>query len=129
MKIQTFKNMKGIIHGKTSKRITCDSSGTLQIGATEIKIVSGEEAIFPLLFHGATGDYDATFTADNGNVYNLGKVAVRGGRIAPPTAVEVELMELHCRADIAESEREALEKRIFILEHLFDTDSLNFLIK
>jgi hypothetical protein len=129
MKITTYKNLKGIIHGKTSKRITCDSSGTLQIGATEIKIASGEEAILPLLFHGATGDYDATFTADNGNVYNLGKVAVRGGRIVPPSPTEVEIIELHCRADIAEAEREALEKRVFILEHLFDTDALNFLIK
>lgn len=129
MKITTYKNLKGIVHGKNQKRITCALSGTLLIGSTEVKIVSGEEAIMPLLFHGATGDYDATFAADNGNVYNLGKVAVRGGRIAPPTAVEVELMELHCRADIAESEREALEKRVFILEHLFDTDALNFLIK
>ena len=129
MKIQTYKNLKGIIHGKTSKRITCDSSGTLQIGATEIKIVSGEEAILPLLFHGATGDYDATFTDVDGNVYKLNKVALRGGRILPPTAIEVELMELHCRADIAEADREALEKRVYILEHLFDTDALNFLIK
>ncbi len=129
MKIQTFKNMKGIIHGKHQKRISCEISGTLQIGSIEIKIDAGDEAILPSLFHGATGDYGATFTADNGNVYNLGKVAVRGGRIAPPTPTEVEIMELHCRADIAEAERDALLARVYELEHIFDTNSLNFLIK
>jgi hypothetical protein len=83
----------------------------------------------PLLFHGGTGDYDATFTDVCGRVYNLGKVAVRGGRIAPPSPTSVEIMELRCRADIAEDECEALRKEIRELRNIFDTNSLNFLIK
>lgn len=129
MKIQTFKNMKGIIHGSDQKRIGCDKSGVLRIGNTEIKISHEEDAIMPLLFHGATGNYDAIFTDAEGGVYILNKVAVRGGRIAPPSPTEVEIMELHCRADIAEAERDALQERVYELEHIFDTNSLNFLIK
>jgi hypothetical protein len=129
MKIQTFRNMKGIIHGSDPKRIECKKSGVLRIGNTEIKITSGEDAIMPSLFHGVTGDYDATFTDAEGGVYTLAKVAVRGGRILPPSPTDVEIMELHCRADIAEAERDTLQARVYELEHIFDTDSLNFLIK
>lgn len=127
MKIQTFRNMKGIIHGSDPKRIECDKSGVLKIGNTEINVST--DSIMPLLFHGTTGDYDATFTDAEGGVYTLAKVAVRGGRILPPTPTDVEIMELHCRADIAEAERDALKERVYELEHIFDTDSLNFLIR
>ena len=127
MKIQTFRNMKGIIHGSDPKRIECDKSGVLKIGNTEINVST--DSIMPLLFHGITGDYDATFTDELGAVYTLAKVAVRGGRILPPSPTDVEIMELHCRADIAEAERDALKDRVYELEHIFDTDSLNFLIK
>ena len=129
MKIQTFKNMKGIIHGSDLKRIGCEMSGTLKIGNTEIKISAEEDAVLPSLFHGATGDYNATFTDGNGEVYTLEKVAVRGGRIVPPSPTAVEIMELHCRADIAEAERDALREKVRELENIFDTNSLNFLIK
>lgn len=129
MRIQTFKNMKGIIHGSDPKRIGCEKSGILKIGNTEIKISAEEDAIMPLLFHGATGDYNATFTDGEGEVYILEKVAVRGGRIAPPSPTAVEIMELHCRADIAEAERDALSEKVRELENIFDTNSLNFLIK
>ena len=121
--------MKGIIHGSDPKRIGCEKSGVLRIGNTEIKISHEEDAIMPSLFHGATGNYNATFTDSEGGIYILSKVAVRGGRIAPPTPTEVEIMELHCRADIAEAERDALQERVYELEHIFDTNSLNFLIK
>ena len=129
MRIQTFSNMKGLIHGSDPKRIGCDKSGVLKIGNTEIKISGEEDSIMPPLFHGATGDYDATFADEEGNIYTLAKVEVRGGRVAPPSPTAVEFMELHCRADKAEVERDALQERIYELEHIFDTDSLNFLIK
>lgn len=129
MKIQTFGNKKGIIHGRDPKRIECDKEGVLKIGSTEINILPDADSVMPMLFHGATGDYDATFTDNNGEVYTLEKVAVRGGRIAPPPPTAVEIMELHCRADKAEAERDSLKERVNELEHIFDTDSLNFLIK
>lgn len=129
MKIQTFNNMKGMIHGSDPKRIGCEKSGILKIGNTDIKISSEEDAIMPSLFHGATGDYNATFTDEQGNVYTLEKVAVRGGRVLPPSPTAVEIMSLHCRADIAEAERDALRDRVRELENIFDTNSLNFLIK
>lgn len=129
MRITTFKNMKGLIHGKDPKRIGSAVDGVLKIGTTEISISAASESILPLLFHGATGDYEATFTDSNGKVFTLEKVAVRGGRIAPPDPMVVEMMELRCRADALEDECEALREENRRLSNIFDTNSLNFLIK
>lgn len=122
MQLTTFKNMKGLIHGNDPKRICCAVSGVLRIGKTEVNIIPSEEAIMPMLFNGVSGDYDATFTTQTGEVYHLEKVAVRGGWIQPPPETTVELMELRCRLDSAE---ETIEE----LSNIFDTNSLNFLIK
>lgn len=122
MKITTFKNGKGLIHGPDPKRIGCDKAGILKIGKVEVNISAEEDAIMPLLFQGCTGDYDATFTTTGGKVYNLEKVAVRDGWIKPPSPTTVELMELRVRADAA-------EEKIEELSNIFDTNSLNFLIK
>ena len=129
MKIQTFKNMKGLIYGNDPRRIGCDKDGKLRIGQTEISITAGSDAIMPNLFHGATGDYDATFTDGGGRVYRLDKVAVRGGWIAPPDQTAMELMDLRCRADALSEECELLRAQIKELSEIFDTNSLNFLIK
>lgn len=128
MQIQTFRNMKGLIHGRDPKRIDCDRDGTLKIGTTEISILQGGDTIMPILFHGATGDYPATFTDAQGNTYDLDKVEVRNGRINPPPKIAVELMELRARADILEKENEALREKTEYLSNIFDTNSLNFLI-
>ena len=128
MTLTTFKNLKGLIHGTDQKRIECDKEGVLRIGATEVIITHDAPAIMPLLFHGADGDYDATFTDRLGLVYKLEKVAVRGGRVAPPSPTAAEFMELRCKLDEAEDERDVLRARIVELENIFDTNSLNFLI-
>lgn len=122
MKITTFKNMKGLIHGGDSKRMRCDVAGTLKIGKVEVNVIPTEDSIMPMLFNGTSGDYEATFTTRSGDVYNLEKVSVRGGWIQPPPPTTVEIMELRCRADAAE---EKLEE----LSNIFDTNSLNFIIK
>ena len=126
MKITLFNNGKGLIHGDDPKRISCDKDGVLKIGTTEVN-VSGT-SIMPQLFHGVTGDYKATFTSGD-EVYELEKVAVRGGWIAPPPPTSVELMELRCRAEFAEAKVELLEGKIRELGEIFDTNSLNFLIR
>lgn len=122
MKIALFRNMKGLIHGPDPKRIGCETGGTLKIGTTVINISPGEDAIMPLLFNGCTGDYAGTFTTNAGVVYTLEKVEVRDGWIKPPSPVTVELMELRLRADKA-------EEKIEELSNIFDTNSLNFIIK
>jgi hypothetical protein len=127
MNIQLFLNKKGLIWGGDNKRIRCDRAGVLKIGGSEIT-VSTTESILPQLFYGASGDYEAIFTTNNGEVYTLEKVAVRSGRILPPPSTVVELMELRCRADKAERERDELAKRVEELSHIFDTNSLNFII-
>jgi hypothetical protein len=129
MKITIFKNMKGLIHGGDTKRIECVTDGVLKIGKTEIEVLSDGDSILPLLFYGSTGAYDATFTDIYGRVYDLGMVSVRAGRIKAPSATSVEIMELRCRLDVAEDECEALREEIRNLKNIFDTNSLNFLIK
>jgi hypothetical protein len=129
MIITLLRNKTGLIHGDEPKRITCSTGGTLVIGKTEVKIIPGNDEIMPLLYHGATGIYDATYTDIFGAVYNLGKVEVRRGRICSPSPTALELLELKCRADLAECEVSHLKEEIEELKGIFDTNSLNFLIK
>lgn len=128
MRIQTFKNKKGLIYGDDSKRIGCDKSGTLKIGSAEVVISAENESIMPVLFNGVSGVYKATFTDSDGVAYELANVTVRGGRICPPPENAVEFMELRCRAEALEAECESLREQIRDLSNIFDTNSLNFLI-
>ena len=121
MNITLFKNKKGLIHGTDPRRISCDRTGILLIGKTEIEVTSDGHAVLPMLFYGATGEFAASFTEEDGTQYDLGKVIVRGGWIQPPAPEAVELMELRVRADEAED-------RLAVLEGLFDTNALNFMI-
>lgn len=129
MKIQTFMNLKGLIHGRDPKRIESDKDGVLKIGSTEISVMNGGSTIMPELFHGATGNYTATFTDADNVVYDLGKVEVRNGRIAPPHHTAVEIASLRSRVDIITRENAKLKEKVAKLENVFDTDALNFLIK
>lgn len=128
MRIQTFKNMKGIIYGDDPKRIGCDKSGVLKVGNAEIGISSEKDEILPPLFHGGTGEYKASFTDSDGAIYDLGTIEVRTGRIAAPPPIAAELMELRVRVDEAESACEAAMQRVHELSQIFDTNSLNFLL-
>lgn len=129
MRVTTFKNGRGLIHGSDAKRIGCDKEGVLRIGGAEISISPDADAVFPVLFNGCTGVYDATFTDKDGNIYDLEKVEVRGGRIVPPSETAVSLMEIRSRLDLLEDECVSLLRKINVLSNIFDTDSLNFLIK
>lgn len=129
MKLTLFKNRKGLIHGSDPKRIGCDKPGVLKVGKVEVTITPEEDSVMPMLFHGGTGDYDATFTTTEGDSYHIEKIAVRGGWISPPPHTEVELMELRCREDTNEDDIEDLREQIRVLEGIFDTNALNFLIK
>lgn len=129
MRIKTFNNGKGLIHGADAKRIGCDISGTLKIGTAEISISAGTEAVMPVLFNGCSGEYAATFTSIAGIVYDLGKVNLLGGRISPPSKTSVELMELRCGMEALEARCDALEEKVRELSNIFDTNSLNFIIK
>lgn len=128
MRIQTFKNYRGLIFGDDSKRIGCDKSGVLRIGATEISISSKTDSIMPVLFNGVSGVYKATFTDSDGEAYELANVTVRGGRICPPPENAVDFMELRCRLDLIEEMHVELQRQIRDLSNIFDTNSLNFLI-
>jgi hypothetical protein len=128
MKIQTFNNMKGLIYGSDPKRILCEKEGVLRIGSTEIPLSADKEEMMPSLFNGSDGDYSASYEAE-GKVYDLGKVSVRGGRVSAPPQSAVEMMELRYRADKAEAEIDVLKEEIEYLKGIFDTNSLNFLIR
>ena len=129
MKISIFQNDKGLIYGSDPKRITSDISGVLKIGRTNIEVKAGEDNILPLLFNGSTGEYKAIFISEIGNTYELANVTVKGGRILPPSQTAVELMELRCRTEALESKCAKMSEEICQLRNIFDTNSLNFLIK
>lgn len=129
MILQIFKNGKGLIYGNDSKRIQCAIDGTLKIGTTETIVSAESESIMPLLFNGSNGEHKATFTSILGNVYELANVTVKGGRIVPPSQTAVELAELRYKSEILEAECEALRNEVCELRNIFDTNSLNFLIK
>lgn len=129
MKLQTFKNMTGLIHGSDPRQIGCDKEGVLKIGATEIALSPERESVVPILFDGWTGKTTATFTDADGNIYDLGQVSFKAGRIVSPAPEFVKIAELQGRVDIQEKEISALWERIQELSNLFDTNSLNFLIK
>lgn len=129
MKIQLFKNNKGLIFGSDQKRINCDIGGELKIGSTKITVSAGVENVMPILFNGSSGEYKAIFTSDIGNVYELEKVSIKGGRILPPSKIAVELMELRSRVEYLEDRCAKMEEDIIRLDGIFDTNSLNFIIK
>lgn len=129
MKIQLFKNNKGIIFGPDPKRISCHIGGVIKIGTTKIEVKADTENIFPLLFNGGTGKYKATFTSDAGSVYELSEVTVKGGRILPPSETALEFMELRSRVEYLEDRCTELEHEVIRLDGIFDTNSLNFLVK
>ena len=129
MKIQLFNNGKGLIHGDDPKRISCAIGGTLKIGTAEIKIDHDADSVMPALFNGASGKHNASFESVAGCVYQLERVTVKGGRLVPPSQTAIELMELRCRADSLEERCSYLEERVRELSNIFDTNSLNFLIK
>lgn len=128
MRIQLFKNNKGLINGSDKMRIGCDVAGKLVIGTIEIVIPPDEEAVLPSLYNGVSGEFYAKFTSVIGNEYDLGKVSVQGGRLVPPHPIAVELAELRHRVDTLEAECEALREENTRLANIFDTNSLNFLI-
>lgn len=129
MKIQLFKNDKGIIYGADFKRISCSIGGVLKIGSAKIEVEADKDNIFPLLFNGGTGKYKASYITEIGTVYELAEVTVKGGRVLPPSPVDVELMELRCRTEALEDRCAKMEGEINDLKHIFDTNSLNFIIK
>lgn len=128
MRIQIFKNGKGLIYGADTKRIGCDIEGTLSIASVEINISSKSESIMPLLFNGCSGTYNAVFKSDSGSVYQLERVTVKGGRIVPPSQASIDHMELQCRLEILEEEIASARNEMDELRNIFDTNSLNFLI-
>ncbi len=129
MKIQTFNNKKGLIYGTDTRRISCNREGVLKIGTTEVNVSPDTESIMPVLVNGCTGVYKATFTDKFGDVYELEKVTIKGGRIESPPQTAIEFMELRCRLEEIEAGCERMREQLHELSNIFDTNSLNFLIK
>ncbi len=129
MRVQTFKNGKGLIYGEDPKRIRADKGGVLNIGGVEVGITADTESVLPLLFNGSVGHYRAAFAEEGGAVYDLGMVEVRGGRIVPPSETGVELAELRYRLDEMQDAFDRMQEKLSELANIFDTNSLNFLIK
>lgn len=129
MIIQLFNNKNFLIYGDDNKRLTCDRSGTLRIGNTDIPVTANEECVLPALFFGASADFKATFTTLDGVEYDGGKISIRSGRVLAAPSEKIEMMTLHVRCDEAEKRLKKAEEDLERLKNIFDTNSLNFIIK
>ena len=129
MKIQLFLDKTGFIHGTDTGKITASADGFLTIGKDKIELKANEIKTVPNLMRGGSGICKTQFETLDGDIYSLNNVVVRGGRIAPPSAATLDIMELKLRADKAEIECREMREKIHELENIFDTNSLNFLIK
>ena len=129
MRIQTFTNGKGLIYGDDPKRVSCDKAGVLKIGSNVIEIPHDSVVAMPRLCGGYSCKVSASFTAEDGSVYPLENVVVKEGRIAPPPQTSVQLMELRLFIEELRAECKRIDERVEELSKIFDTNSLNFLIK
>lgn len=128
MTITLLRDGTAVIHGNDAKRITCTTPGELTIGKTKIAVSSDSDTL-PVLINGLTGIYSATYVTEMGKKYELPRVEIKGGKIAPLTGEQKEIVALRVRADQAEAERDALRQECNELRNIFDTNALNFLIK
>lgn len=128
MKITLFSNKTGLIHGDDPRHIHCVLPGILTIGKTTVRITADDGDLFPNLFNGCSLEHLATYHADDGTVYDLGKLIIRRGWICNPSPMQLEVMDLRCQLEEAKAEREDIRARIKELSEIFDTNSLNFLI-
>lgn len=97
MKLTIFDNKKGLVRGKNSSCIISEYGGVLKIGNSSIQIAARNMTALPILCDGQTGEFEATFTDENGNVYNLFNVNLADGIIVQPSAEYEELGVLHKR--------------------------------
>jgi hypothetical protein len=128
MKIQTFNDGTGIIYGDSPSILTCEISGVLNIGGTEFTIDSERETHIPQLFNAASGNFKAEYITEK-KTYTLRKIKVKRGFIEPPSDDVVEMTYLKARVDEVDRKCEKVLAEVARLDKLFDTNSLNFLIK
>lgn len=130
MHIQTFNNGTGVIFGDDIKRICAKADGVLTICGTNISVTKETPSVLPVLGYGSTGRYPAIFSpSDSETIYDLGYITISKGRIVPVSDVEAKIAELQSRADEDDREISLLKQKIEELSNIFDTNSLNFLIK
>lgn len=128
MIISLLRDGTAVIHGTDAKRISCATPGVLTIGKAKIT-VAPEGDVLPSLINGLTGIYSGCYVTDYGKRYELPHIEIKGGKIAPLTPEQKEIVALRIRADEAEAERDALRKDCDDLRNMFDTNALNFLIR
>ena len=129
MRIQTFTNKKGLIWGDDPLHVECDKSGVLKIGTNKIDVVADVSTPLPILCGGYSCPALATFTTEDGAIYNLRNVHIKAGRLTPPPEDVVTSMELMLQIEDLFRISTRLNERIEELSKIFDTNSLNFLIK
>lgn len=125
MRIHLFNDRNAVLYGYNPHNLISDKPGTLNVGSKVIR-VSSDNAIPFTNVH--DGTYMASFVSDDGIAYDIGRVTVHnGGIITNRTYTEREI-ELKHALDRAEDKISELVEKVNVLENIFDTNSLNFLI-
>ena len=125
MRIHLFNDHSAVLQGYNPHSLVSDKPGTLTVGSKVMR-VSPDNAVPFTNVH--DGTYMASFVADDGTSYDAGRVTVHNGGIAANRTYTERELELKHSLDRAEDRIASLESKVDVLEHIFDTDSLNFLI-
>lgn len=125
MKIHLFNDKTGVIGGYSPFTLMADKSGLLKIGNKVINILPDTPAKIPPLMDDT---YNAVFESSDGITYDLGRITIHNGGVVASKTYTAREIELKHALDKAEDKIAELIERVDVLEHIFDTDSLNFLI-
>ena len=125
MRIHLFNDRSAVLFGYNPHSLISDKPGTLNVGSKVIR-VSSDNAIPFVDVH--DGTYMSSFVADDGTSYDIGRVNVHNGGITANRTYTEREIELKHSLDRAEDKIAELIEKVDVLEHIFDTNSLNFLI-
>lgn len=125
MTLHTFKDKTAIIIGGLFGEITSDRSGVLTIGKQTVNVTANVPASLPML----TDGIKSVKLLSGEEVYTVGQVNVRYGRLVPQSYMSKSEIALKHRVDELEKNIALIFSELSRLDKKFDTNSLNFIIK
>lgn len=124
-----FNNSKGIVQYDESNKLASAHAGVLKIGDGIVTIQAKTQTELPILCNGKTGEFAATFTDENGKVYNLFNVHLVDGRIAAPSAELEQFVSLYIKAQSCDRMIERLQQEKQEAINALNNHPLKYLIQ
>ena len=129
MILTLFNNNRGMIRRDNPRRLISAYGGILKIGDSIVTIQAKTQTELPILCDGQTGEFAATFTDENGKVYNLFNVHLVDGRIATPSAELEQFVSLYIKAQSCDRMIERLQQEKQEAINALNNHPLKYLIE